>query len=195
MDGNIYDDDTKWGAVRNRDVAMDGLFVYAVRTTKIYCRPVCKARLARRSNVTFHETPKEAERAGYRPCKRCKPDKAGAMPEEDAVRRIRAMINHTEPSSTGVRHRDLSQLAKEAGLSKWHFHRVFKQVAGETPIEFLRAKKSTSNTLLSVPPAGQPINAKTNGPASLGGPSIDLDDFPVDADDTSYLDLCLWTDE
>ncbi|POR34027.1 Bifunctional transcriptional activator/DNA repair enzyme Ada, partial [Tolypocladium paradoxum] len=66
------DDDSRWQAVRARDVVADGFFVYAVRTTKVYCRPICKARLARRANVRFYATGGEAAAAGFRACKRCR---------------------------------------------------------------------------------------------------------------------------
>jgi AraC family transcriptional regulator, regulatory protein of adaptative response / methylated-DNA-[protein]-cysteine methyltransferase len=66
-------DDDRWEAVRRRDAATVGAFVYGVRTTAVYCRPSCAARLPRRENVSFHATCADAERAGFRPCKRCRP--------------------------------------------------------------------------------------------------------------------------
>ena len=89
---NYEDDDSRWAAVQSRDPAADRAFVYGVRTTKIYCRPICKARLARRSNVTFYRSPQEAQDAGFRACKRCKPELPTTMPEEDAVRKIREFV-------------------------------------------------------------------------------------------------------
>ena len=74
----LFDTDAqRWDAVRHRDARADGAFYYSVRTTGVYCRPSCAARLARRENVAFHATCEEAERAGFRPCKRCKPNQAG----------------------------------------------------------------------------------------------------------------------
>ena len=70
-------DDARWEALRRRDPAADGAFYYSVRTTGVYCRPSCAARLARRENVGFHLTCADAERAGFRPCKRCRPNEAG----------------------------------------------------------------------------------------------------------------------
>src|SRR4029450_6151898 len=67
------DDDPRWNAIQRRDRAADGTFVYSVRTTGVYCRPSCAARLPRRDNVAFHATCADAERAGFRPCKRCRP--------------------------------------------------------------------------------------------------------------------------
>lgn len=164
------DEAQRWEAVQARDSAADGLFVYAVKTTKIYCRPICKARLARRANVSFYETGLEAQNAGFRACKRCKPELAGCMPEELAVRKIRAFVEEQRrgkilaATTTAVPVADdrrsgnstdtrlsLSQMARQTGLSKWHFHRVFKRCVGLTPSEFLRSEKeaAASSTSLS----------------------------------------------
>ena len=70
-------DDARYDAIRRRDPALDGAFVFAVRTTGVYCRPNCPARLARRGNVEFHPTPAAAQAAGFRPCLRCQPDGEG----------------------------------------------------------------------------------------------------------------------
>src|SRR4051812_40321100 len=78
-------DDGRWEAVKRRDRAADGAFVYSVRTTGVYCRPSCAARLARRENVRFHATCAEAERAGFRPCKRCRPNEAGLAERQAAA--------------------------------------------------------------------------------------------------------------
>ena len=79
-------DEERWQAVKRRDPAFDGKFLFAVRTTGIYCRPSCASRPAKRENVTFFETGAEAEKAGYRACKRCRPDQLGAPdPQMQAV--------------------------------------------------------------------------------------------------------------
>jgi AraC family transcriptional regulator of adaptative response/methylated-DNA-[protein]-cysteine methyltransferase len=69
------DPDPRWTAIATRDTRSDGEFFYSVRTTGVYCRPSCAARPANRENVAFHATAEEAERAGFRPCKRCRPDR------------------------------------------------------------------------------------------------------------------------
>jgi methylphosphotriester-DNA--protein-cysteine methyltransferase len=69
-------DQVRWDALAKRDPDADGTFVYSVRTTGVYCRPSCPARPARRENVAFHLTCEEAEQAGFRPCKRCRPNQA-----------------------------------------------------------------------------------------------------------------------
>jgi AraC family transcriptional regulator of adaptative response/methylated-DNA-[protein]-cysteine methyltransferase len=76
------DDDARWEAVRRRDRSADGTFFCSVRTTGVYCRPSCGARLPRRENVRFHPTCADAENFGFRPCKRCRPDRpAPANPQ------------------------------------------------------------------------------------------------------------------
>lgn len=137
-----FDDDvSRWLAVQARDVRADGSFVYAVKTTKIYCRPVCKARLARRANVSFYASGPEAGRAGFRACKRCKPEVDGRMPAERAVSQILSFVAGHD------RHRavmSLGQMAKRTGLSKWHFHRVFTRTVGTTPRDFLGSSRGGS---------------------------------------------------
>ena len=78
-------DDARWNAVQRRDHAADGTFVYSVRTTGVYCRPSCAARLPRRENVAFHQTSADAERAGFRPCKRCRPNEPARADRQAAA--------------------------------------------------------------------------------------------------------------
>ncbi|KAI4594180.1 hypothetical protein KJ359_008455 [Pestalotiopsis sp. 9143b] len=141
------EDGQRWTAVQRRDRAADGSFVYAVRTTKIYCRPVCTARLARRANVEFFNLPQDAETAGYRACKRCKPQ-GGMMPEASATTRIRALIREEMQQQTSADRIDVSKttsrLARKAQVSKWHFHRTFKEITGLTPSDFFAQHQSPS---------------------------------------------------
>jgi AraC family transcriptional regulator of adaptative response/methylated-DNA-[protein]-cysteine methyltransferase len=121
-------DEERWQAVKRRDAAFDGKFLFAVRTTGIYCRPSCASRPAKRENVTFFETGAYAEKAGYRACKRCRPDKLGAPdPQMEAVKRTCERIEQAEEAPK------LAELAASAGLSPYHFHRVFKAITGVTP--------------------------------------------------------------
>jgi AraC family transcriptional regulator of adaptative response/methylated-DNA-[protein]-cysteine methyltransferase len=121
-------DEERWQAVKRRDPAFDGKFLFAVRTTGIYCRPSCASRPAKRENVSFFETGAAAERAGYRACKRCRPDKLGAPdPQLEAVKRACERIEQAEEAPK------LAELAVRAGLSPYHFHRVFKAITGVTP--------------------------------------------------------------
>ncbi|KAF4337807.1 family transcriptional regulator [Fusarium beomiforme] len=140
---SLFEDEiSRWDAVTSRNTNADGFFVYAVRTTKIFCRPICKARLPRRANVSFFTHGHDAQNAGFRPCKRCKPEIAGFMPEEAAVRKIRAFVQQQTEKQGGAEVRlSLSQMARQTGLSKWHFHRVFKKCVGVTPTEYLRKQR------------------------------------------------------
>jgi len=84
----FHDDDARWEAVCRRNRAADGVFLYSVRTTGVYCHPSCAARLPRRENVGFHETRADAERAGFRPCKRCRPDHAPPQADSGGRRKL-----------------------------------------------------------------------------------------------------------
>jgi AraC family transcriptional regulator, regulatory protein of adaptative response / methylated-DNA-[protein]-cysteine methyltransferase len=133
---SFRNDDQRWAAVCARDRSADGAFYYAVRTTGIYCRPSCAARTPRRDNVEFHASPAAAEAAGFRPCKRCKPNAQGVVERQAAVvARACRMIEQAEELPS------LDTLARAAGLSPFHFHRVFKAVTGVTPKAFADAHR------------------------------------------------------
>lgn len=129
--------DPRWAAVLAHDARADGTFFYSVRSTGVYCRPSCASRPARPENVAFHATAAEAERAGFRPCKRCKPDQPG-LPEQHATMVTAAcrLIEHAEQTPT------LEQLARQAGMSTFHFHRVFKAATGVTPKQYAMAHRA-----------------------------------------------------
>src|SRR2546428_795859 len=129
--------DARWAAVVARDPRADGTFYYSVETTGVYCRPSCAARLARPEHVRFHATYTEAEQAGFRPCKRCKPNQAS--PVEQHVVKIAAACRFIENSEETP---SLAQLAYHAGLSTYHFHRVFKAVTGLTPKAYAAAQRA-----------------------------------------------------
>ena len=127
-DNSSRREDAFWDAVSRRDPAFDGKFFFAVRTTGVYCRPSCASRPAKRENVLFYSSTEEAERAGYRACKRCRPDKLGLPdPKVEAVKRACDRIAAAEEAPK------LADLAARAGMSPFHFHRVFKKVTGVTP--------------------------------------------------------------
>jgi AraC family transcriptional regulator, regulatory protein of adaptative response / methylated-DNA-[protein]-cysteine methyltransferase len=126
-----------WDAVRRRDPVFDGKVFFAVRTTGVYCRPSCASRAAKRENVSFFASAEAAERAGYRACKRCRPDRLGAAdPKVEAVRRACEKIAAAEEAPK------LADLAARAGMSPFHFHRVFKRVSGVTPKAFAAQVKA-----------------------------------------------------
>jgi AraC family transcriptional regulator of adaptative response/methylated-DNA-[protein]-cysteine methyltransferase len=129
--------DPRWAAVIARDPAADGSFVYSVKTTGVFCRPSCGARPARPENVQFHRTATDAQRAGFRPCKRCKPDQEPLAARHAAlVTRLCRIIEQAEPAP------GLRQLAEHAGLSSYHLHRIFKAVTGLTPRAYAAAHRS-----------------------------------------------------
>ncbi len=130
------DAETCWQAVRARDRAADGQFVYAVRSTGVYCKPSCPSRPARPENVSFHLDPAAARAAGYRACKRCKPDSASADAAHPGIVAACRAIEDAEELP------DLATLAARAGLSRFHFHRQFKAATGVTPKAYAAAWRS-----------------------------------------------------
>ncbi|MCC2681323.1 MAG: O-6-methylguanine methyltransferase [Nitrosospira multiformis] len=123
--------DPRWATVKARSTEGDGKFYYGVRTTGVYCRPSCAARPARPENVSFYGTREEAEQVGLRPCKRCQPDRP-KLAEQYTTKVTQAcrIIEGMENIPT------LDVLASQAGISTYHFHRVFKQVTGLTPRQY-----------------------------------------------------------
>lgn len=130
------DDEARWVAVTQRSRAADGQFYYAVRTTGVYCRPSCPSRPAKRENVSFHPSAEAAERAGYRACKRCKP--ASSLRESEPHAGIVAACRVIEAAAELP---NLDQLAQTAGLSRFHFHRLFKAATGLTPKAYASAHR------------------------------------------------------
>ncbi len=130
--------DPRWAAVLARDPRADGTFVYAVETTGVFCRPSCAARRARPENVTFHPDVAAAERAGFRPCRRCRPNEAPAG-ERDAAR-VADLCRFIEQSDSPP---TLAELARRAGWSPFHTQRRFKAVTGVTPRAYAEAQRRT----------------------------------------------------
>lgn len=129
--------EARWAAVVARDPAADGVFYYSVRSTGVYCRPSCASRPARRENVEFHADRVAAEAAGFRACKRCKPDAAPlAERQASAVAKACRLIEEAEELPS------LDTLASAAGLSRFHFHRVFRAVTGVTPKAYATAQRN-----------------------------------------------------
>jgi len=129
--------DNRWKAVLGRDADYDGKFVYAVKTTGIYCRPSCPARRARRANVAFHASWQEAEDAGFRACRRCRPNSASLAGEHAAI--VAEACRTIEQSEEAPK---LAALAAAVGLSPYHFHRVFKGITGLTPRGYAAARRA-----------------------------------------------------
>ena len=133
---NAPTNDEKWKAILARDAHFDGVFVFAVRSTGIYCRPSCPAKRPNRENVSFFATPDDAERSGFRPCRRCNPRDAKSLPGARWVYEICDFID----ANLGKR-LALSPLAAEAGLSPFYFQRTFKKILGVSPRQYVEARR------------------------------------------------------
>ena len=130
-------DDDRYAAVSRRDSAFDGQFFYGVQTTGVYCRPSCAARLALRRNVSFHSSCEAAERAGFRACKRCRPNEPSQSDRHaEIVRRACRLIDQAEEIPP------LGEIARGIGVSPFHFHRIFKQMTGVTPKGYANARRA-----------------------------------------------------
>ncbi|RAI04455.1 bifunctional DNA-binding transcriptional regulator/O6-methylguanine-DNA methyltransferase Ada [Acuticoccus sediminis] len=125
-------EDPRWIAVCDRDAEQDGAFVYAVATTGVYCRPSCPSRRPLRRNVSFFALTGDAEAAGYRPCRRCRPT-------EMSPAQRNALMVEAACRSLAAGPVPLAELAEAAGVSAHHFHRTFKAHTGTTPAQFARA--------------------------------------------------------
>jgi len=146
----------RWTAVCTRDARADGLFFYGVRTTGVYCRPSCGARRPKRQNVVFHPSQGEAEAAGFRPCKRCRPEQP-SLGDRNAthVARLCRLIERSEQPPT------LEALAHHIGLSAFHTHRLFRASTGLTPRAYAAAvrTKRVRGRLHAEPTVTQAIHA------------------------------------
>jgi len=128
----------QWQQVLERDARADGQFFYAVRSTKIYCRPSCPSRRPARKNVSFFPTSSAAEAAGFRACKRCQPDRAAPRPDPQAAVIAAATEYLTQHATERTR---LDDLAKATGIGRLTILRGFRRVLGVSPGEFARAQR------------------------------------------------------
>ncbi|KNG44132.1 dna repair and transcription factor [Stemphylium lycopersici] len=182
-------DAARWRALIVRDANANGHFIYSVKSTSIYCRPTCPGRLARRANVDFHATPIEAEAAGFRACKRCKPNTILEDPQKRAVEKACALIKKALKNEDASALR-LQDLAKKVNLTPRYFHKIFKDKTGLTPKEY--AKKAIDRSSLSTTPVSTTTTETSaqswdwesfdfNGLLDSGYDSapLNMDDFPM----------------
>lgn len=130
-------DDARWSAVCENSADADGAFYYAVITTGIYCRPSCKSKLPGRDNVAYFTSCDDAEAAGYRACKRCRPTALSEV--EEIEKKIIHACRIIEQSETSIK---LDELAIQVNLSPYHFHRLFKKIIGITPKQYASRQRS-----------------------------------------------------
>src|SRR5438067_7215675 len=136
MSATLPDRSTAWRAVQQRDRRFDGRFVYAVSSTRIFCRPSCSSRRPTRARVEFFESPADAERAGYRACKRCRPTSAEARTIDQSVARAAEYLKqHADEPVT------LASLARHVSVSAFHLQRAFKRALGLSPREYRDAER------------------------------------------------------
>ena len=130
-------DDERWAAVVDRDRDAEDRFFYSVATTGVYCRPGCAARRPRRENVRFHATREDAEAAGFRPCRRCRPHEPPLAERHAGAVAAACRLIDTAEEMPG-----LDALAEAAGMSRFHFHRIFKAATGVTPRTYAAARRA-----------------------------------------------------
>jgi AraC family transcriptional regulator of adaptative response/methylated-DNA-[protein]-cysteine methyltransferase len=132
------DEEQRWQAVLTRDRSADGSFYYAVVSTGVYCRPSCASRRPRRENVRFYDTCGKAEQAGFRACKRCRPDQATLTERHATAVTAACRMIETADTPPGV-----DALAGAVGMSRFHFQRVFKELTGITPRAYAAAHRGS----------------------------------------------------
>lgn len=128
------DDTTRWQAVLDRDPTADGVFYYAVRSTGIYCRPTCPSRRPKCDKVVFFDTIESAEQAGFRSCRRCRPNEVSA--QQHMIACIQHLLETIEPTPS------LAELGEAVGLSPFHLQRLFKRATGLSPKQYATAQRS-----------------------------------------------------
>ncbi|SRR6266480_1489598 len=188
---SFVDDRSRWRAVTTRDPSADGIFVYAVKSTHIYCRPVCNARLARQANVEFYDTPQQAEEAGFRACKRCKPEFAKFDPLESVLKNACAIIEEAVSDASTITSGGkitLKEIAEKVNLTPRYLHKVFKERMGCTPKQY--TESLLVNGRFVGRPAKRPDSTPTQGTCT---PSTVRETCSSDEDLlATFLDLVDW---
>src|SRR5688500_12898227 len=129
--------DQLWQAVMTRDARFDGQFVFAVSSTKVYCRPSCPSRRPRRERVTFFDIPDAAEQAGFRACLRCEPRRERVVDSRvELVQRVCRLLDANQSATV-----KLAELAADAGVSTFHLQRTCKRIMGISPRQYQTARR------------------------------------------------------
>lgn len=132
-----FTDDEMWRATIDCDDSYNGEFFYAVKTVGVYCRPSCKSRTPLRKNVTYFETQEEAEKVGFRPCKRCRPDLFKYEPILDIARQTKELID-----DYFCERGRLAEEMKQLGVTANHLAVIFKRQYGVPPIEYMNTLRA-----------------------------------------------------
>lgn len=143
ISSNSENDDQRWQSVLDRDPAADGRFVYAVKTTGVYCRPSCPSRRGKRENVAFFARGDEALEAGYRACQRCHPDRGDSLAAQNAARHGDLVAQACRLIEEADETLSLEVLSAKVGASPAHFHRLFKAFTGLTPKAYAAANRAS----------------------------------------------------
>ena len=154
----------QWQQVLERDASADGQFFYAVKSTKIYCRPSCPSRRPTKKNVSFFPTSAAAEAAGFRACKRCEPDRATPRPDPQAAVIAAATEYLTEHATERTR---LTDLAKATGVGRLTILRGFRRVLGVSPGEFAKAQRVARFKKALRPETPRPATQPAKQPKSI----------------------------
>ncbi|QJW47163.1 methylphosphotriester-DNA--protein-cysteine methyltransferase family protein [bacterium BFN5] len=128
----------KWQAVVSCNKDYDGLFLYGVTTTGIFCHPSCRAKTPMRKNVVYFMTPEAALNAGFRPCKKCRPELLTFEPDQDVIKKAILILNQTYHQPI-----HMTAVARQVGVSLSHFNRLFKKVTNFTPTQYLAKRRVT----------------------------------------------------
>lgn len=159
----------RWRALATRDPNANGHFFYSVKSTQIYCRPTCPARLARRANISFQKTIAEAEALGFRACKRCKPNVENEDPQDKAVAKAMGFIEDAVKKGE-AKNLKLHDLAKKVGLTPRYFHKIFKDKTATTPREY-------TNIVAAQYSSASPSSGSDASPVNME--SFDWDTFDI----------------
>jgi AraC family transcriptional regulator of adaptative response / methylphosphotriester-DNA alkyltransferase methyltransferase len=129
--GDKMTSDQKWQALLTNDERYDGLFFYGVKSTKIFCRPSCKSKIPLKKNILYFENLKQAEQAGYRPCKRCRPDILKYQPVREIAEKVKLLIDNNF-----TRQKELAEKTKRIGITYHRMVTIFKEYYHVTPKKY-----------------------------------------------------------